>query len=364
MISEAKNKRIHFLGILGVNLLLFLLLTGCGHQQFKTFMFEPDPALIENWGPNGIAWNGKNFVIGDNNLIIEHSSVETGIFFGTHSYYNNDGFYQFPRHLVSLNRIVGNPVQICDIAWEGECCGKGFLWVADALNREIIKLTGNYEFIKKIPSPASLPNGLTFDGTHLWVADSKDAMIYKISTDNGEIIEQYKSPIEKPTGLAWDCSNLWVIGMNTCKNTSEDCYTKRLVKLDVHSGKVTHEIKLPSQIVRPSSLVWVDGILWAGDYYHNRVFKLKEITAYAINDIKIYKVSEPAIGKDFIKEAKKQPDADKAEAFAKQAEKSAQKAEKAAEKAEEAAQRADDAARKADDAAQKAKKAFELQQRK
>jgi len=360
MISSLKNKRIYVIGILIFNLLLFSLLTGCGHQQFKTFMFEPDPALIENWGPNGIAWNGKNFVIGDNNLIIEHSSVETGIFFGTHSYYNNDGFYQFPRHLVSLNRIVGNPVQICDLVWEGECCGKGFLWIADALNKEIIKLTGNYEFIKKIPSPASLPNGLTFDGSYLWVADSKDATIYKISTDDGKIIEKYNSPIEKPTGLAWDCSNLWVIGMNTCKNTSEDCYTKRLVKLDVKSGKVTHEIKLPSQIVKPSSLVWVDGILWAGDYYHNRVFKLKEITAYAIDDIKSYKVALPPEDKSIAMAPRdRETIRSEAKALAKEAKKCCDD-----KKAEDILRRAEDAAKKAEDAAEKAKKAFELQQRK
>lgn len=322
---------------------LLLVLTGCGHQQFKTFMFESDPALVDNWGPNGIAWNGKDFVLGDNNLIIEHSSIETGLFFSSTSLYNNDGFYQFPRHLVSLNKIVGNPVQICDLAWEGECCGKGFLWVADALNKEIIKLTGNYEFIKKIPSPGNSPNGLTFDGKYLWVADSKDSMIYKISTDDGRILERYNSPIEKPTGLAWDCSNLWIIGMNTCKHLSEDCYAKRLVKIDVMSGKVTHEIKLPHQIVRPSSLVWVDGILWAGDYYHNRVFKLKEVTAYAIDDIKIYKASEPAEAKALAKEAKKCCDIDKSEDLVK---------------------RAEEAARKAEEAAAKAKKVFELQQRK
>lgn len=356
-----ESKKYCISSILLILLSLLVGLTGCGHQQFKTFMFEPDPALVENWGPNGIAWNGKNFVIGDNNLIIEHSSIETGTFFSTNSLYNNDGFFQFPRNLVSLNRIVGNPVQICDLAWEGECCGKGFLWVADALNKEIIKLTGNYEFIKKIPSPGSSPNGIAFDGKYLWVADSKDSIIYKISTDNGRILEKFNSPIEKPTGLAWDCSNLWVIGMNMCKHTSEDCYAKRLVKLDVQSGKITHEIKLPNQIVRPSSLVWVDGILWAGDYYHNRVFKLKEITAYAIDDINIYRVSVPAETKALTKETKdKDPSPQQAKAIAKEAKKQRDDMDKS----EALVKRAEEAAKKAEEAAEKAKKAFELQQRK
>lgn len=274
------------------SVILFLILTGCGHRQFKTFIFEPIPTVIENWGPNGIAWNGRNFVLGDNNFIIEQSQLVTGIFFSPNSYYNSDGFFYIPTHPVSIDRVLGKKVKICDLAWEGECCGKGFLWIADSLNKEIIKLTGDYEFVKKIPSPASFPNGLTFDGKNLWVADSKEAIIYKISPDDGRVLERFYSPIEKPTGLAWDCSSLWIIGMNTCKYASEDCYSRRLVKLDVESGKVTHEIKLPSQIVRPSSMVWVEGILWVGDYYHNRVFKIKEITAYEIHDTKSYKVEE------------------------------------------------------------------------
>jgi len=295
----------HCLSFFLAILLSFLfVLTGCGHQQFKTFMFESDPTLVEGWGPNGIAWNGRNFVLGDNNLIIEHSNIQTGIFFHTRSLYNDDGFFQFPRYPLSLNRIVGNPVKICDLAWEGECCGKGFLWIADSLNREIIKLTGNYEFVKRIPSPAKSPNGLTFDGKHLWVADSKASKIFKISTDDGRILEEFKSPIEKPSGLAWDCSNLWIIGMNTCKHSSQDCYEKRLVKLDVQTGRITHEIALPGQIIRPSSLVWVDGILWAGDYYHNRVFKIKEIVAYEIDDITDYRVSASAPVKEHLKTGK------------------------------------------------------------
>lgn len=291
MKSEKKASKYCVLGILTIMLSLIFILSGCGHQQFKTFMFESDPTLSENWGPNGLAWNGRNFVLGDNNLIIEHSSVETGIFFHPNSIYNNDGFFQFPRNIVYLNKIVGNPVKICALAWEGECCGKGFLWIADSLNKEIIKLTGNYEFVKKIPSPANSPNGLAFDGKYLWVSDSSNSMIYKISTDNGRVLEVFVSPIEKPSGLAWDCSGLWVIGTNTCKHPSKDCYERRLLKMDVVSGKATHEIKLPRQIVMPSSLEWVEGVLWAGDYRLNRVFKLSERLAYEVDDVKILKTS-------------------------------------------------------------------------
>ncbi len=300
MKDEKKVGKYCISGILTIMFCLAFVLAGCGHQQFKTFMFESDPAVVENWGPNGLAWNGKNFVLGDNNLILEHSSIETGLFFHSNSIYNDDGFYHIPRHIVYVNKIVGNPVKICALAWEGECCGKGFLWVADAINKEIIKLTGNYELVKKIPSPANSPNGLAFDGKYLWVSDSSIATIYKISPNNGKILEVFVSPIEKPLGLAWDCSGLWIIGTNTCKHSSEDCFERRLLRMDVISGKVTHEIKLPRQIVMPSSLEWVDGVLWAGDYRLNRVFKLSKRLAYEVDDIKIYKTSvqtKPVINK-------------------------------------------------------------------
>ncbi len=294
MSTMKKVCKYRILGIFGIMLSL-LLLIGCGHQQFRTFMLESDPTLIENWGPNGVTWNGRSFVIGDNNLIIEHSSVETGIFFHPNFIYNNDGFFHIPRHIVYLNKIVGNPVKICSLAWEGECCGKGFLWIGDAHNKEIIKLTGNYEFIKRIPSPANSPTGLTFDGKYLWVSDSSTSTIYKISPNNGKVLEVFVSPIEKPSGLAWDCSGLWIIGTNTCKHPSKDCFERQLLRMDVINGKVTHEIKLPRQIEMPSSLVWVEGILWAGDYRLNRVFKLSERLAYEVDDIKIHKASVQAV---------------------------------------------------------------------
>lgn len=289
---SAKNMTKYFSsGVLAILLFFIFVLAGCGHQQFKTFIFESDPTVMDNWGPNGLTWNGKSFVLADNNLILEHSSIETGIFFGYNSIYNNDGFYHFPRHIVYVNKVVGNPVKICALAWEGECCGKGFLWIADALNKELIKLTGNYEFVKKIPAPSNSPNGLAFDGKYLWMADSKTSTIYKISPDNGKILEVFVSPVEKPLGLAWDCSGLWIIGTNTCKQPSKDCFEKRLLRMDVISGKVTHEIKLPRQIEMPSSLEWVEGNLWAGDYRLNRVFKLSERLAYEVDDIKIHKTA-------------------------------------------------------------------------
>ncbi len=295
MIAEGKVRKYCVSGVLGIMLVFVFLLSGCGHQQFKTFMMESEPTLMDNWGPNGIAWNGRNFVLGDNSLIIEHSVITTGIFFHPNFIYNTDGFYHIPRDIVYLNRIVGTPVKICALAWEGECCGKGFLWVADALNKEIIKLTGNYELVKKIPSPATSPTGLTFDGKYLWVSDSSSSMIYKISANDGKVFEVFVSPIEKPSGLAWDCSGLWIIGTNTCKESSKDCFERRLLRMDVISGKVTHEIKLPRQITMPSSLVWVEGVLWAGDYRLNRVFRLSERLAYEVDEAKIYKPSaQPA----------------------------------------------------------------------
>lgn len=266
-------------------------------------MFQPTD--FKGWGPNGLAWNERDLVLGDRKLIMEVNSIETGGYVGKDSRLNSDGFYLFardpdtitcidrdantnePKKYKNLNPItcldtidhtkvedLMKTIKVCGSAWEGECCGKGFLWVADGNNKKILKLGPYNEILKILPYPGNLPNGLAFDGKYLWAGDSIDSKIYKISTDDGSVLSEFNSPLKVPTGLAWDCSNIWVLGMDDCKIASASCYTKRLVKIDNLSGKIIDEIKLPKHIERPTALEWVDGIFWVGDYYLNRIFKV------------------------------------------------------------------------------------------
>lgn len=336
-----------------------VLITGCA-QQFKSPMFQSND--YEGFGPNGITWNGRDLVIGDNRLIMEVNSIETGPYISDTSKFNSEGFYRFARDPEPVKGST-KELKICGLAWEGECCGKGFLWVADEGNKEILKLDSYNNVIKRFQSPGDTPSGLAFDGKDLWVSDSSESKIYKVSTEDGTVLAEYNSPIKVPTDLTWDCENIWILGLDQCKNVTKACYTPRLVKLDLKTAKVTEEQELPKQIIRPVSIVWVNGSMWIGDYVLNRIFRIP-VSPKKITDETVYATSityKPR--KIAVKEMPAEREEVKPEVKTEE-KPSTDEAKKAAEEARRAAEEAKEAAQKAAEAAEKSKKAFELQQKK
>lgn len=341
-------------------LIPFLLFIGGCAQQFKSPMFQSND--YEGFGPNGITWNGRDLVIGDNRLIIEVNSIETGPYISDTSKFNSEGFYRFARDPEPIKGTTKD-LKICGLAWEGECCGKGFLWVADEGNKEILKLDAYNNVMRRFPSPGDTPSGVAYDGKDLWVSDSAESKIYKVSTEDGTVLAEYNSPIKVPTDLTWDCENIWVLGLDQCKNVTKACYTPRLVKLDLKTAKVTEEQELPKQIIRPVSIVWVDGSMWIGDYVLNRIFRVP-VSPKKVTDETVYATSityKPR--KIAVKEMP--PEREEVKPEVRVEEKPlTDEAKKAAEEARRAAEEAKEAARKAAEAAEKSKKAFELQQKK
>ncbi|MCI0468607.1 MAG: hypothetical protein L0Y62_00900 [Nitrospirae bacterium] len=330
-------------------LLVLFASAGCGTQQFKADTFHVDEMI--GWGPQGMAWNGKEMIIGHERLISHVTSIEMGRFSSTDSPYTSDGFYLYSRTPISIS--LPKPIKICGLAWEGACCESGYLWIADSLNKEIIKIKSNGEIIKTMAFPGQTPNGLAFDGSALWAADSGRAKIYRISPVDESVMFEFNSPIKEPTGLAWDYSNLWIVGMDACKDTISGCVVPRLVKLDIVAGIVTHEIELPEQIKSPSALEWSNGSLWVADTKLSRVFRLSDkgseiqdptnyISAVTVQQKKLLPPKRLTI-KDMPKIESDKRDAEEARRLAEETRRAAEDAKKAAEKAE---------------------KAFELQQRK
>jgi len=325
--------------------ILVLLAAGCGPQQFKTPMFQPGE--IQGYGPDALAWNGRDLILGAGGFFIELRPTDTGSFFSMNSPYNGDGFYSYTRDPVSLAKRI----RICGLAWEGGCCSRGSLWVADSLNNEIFKIDlENGAVSKRLPAPGETPIGLAFDGENLWIADTRSSRIFKVSSHDGRVLSEYISPVKSPSGLAWDCAGLWVAGTDSCKHTSIDCYTPRMVRLDPVSGRVTQELRLPSKIARPAGLVWGDGTFWLGDFILNRVFVLSPTKAEDIADATVYSVPVSVKHKETRKVAVTQmaPVKEDAQRERDEARLAAEEAKKAAEEAKKAAEQS--------------KKAFELQQ--
>ncbi len=258
----------------------FLLMTGlivliaCAPQQFKTTLFRP----FENEssvGPRAIAWDGRDLVLGAFNQVVMARNIQTSWIGTANQKMDPVNYYTHGQFAVqSLSEI-----SICGLAWEGDCCEYGYLWIADMRNQNIIKVDYHYNRLNSFPSPGPAPSGMTFDGNDLWVADEKEGSIYKITTADGTILQTYQSPIRFPSGLAWDGQGLWVVGMDNSKRSQKQSINPRLVKMNLDTGMTNGEVELPKEISRPGSLEWVDGIFWVGDQATNMVFKLKQKNA-------------------------------------------------------------------------------------
>lgn len=252
--------------------LLLIFLSGCAPQQFKTDLFS-SAEHESQVGPTGLAWDGKNLIMGTTNQIILARDIVT------------EDFYSFSKKDTRLNggsytsgRFPGPQrmdMDVCGIAWEGECCGEGFLWIADAKNDMIIKMKPNLEFVSEFKSPIPAPNGIAFDGKYLWIVSKYSFKIVQFNPDMQSIENIYYSPIQRPAGLTWDCNGyIWVVGIDDCRTSENRCRTPRLLRMDVKTGKITHEAKLPAAITNPTSVALAEKHFWVGDYNLNRVFKI------------------------------------------------------------------------------------------
>jgi len=104
--------------------------------------------------------------------------------------------------------------------------------------------------IKAIPSPACCPQGLTFDGSHLWNVDRKTDMIYKIDPADGSLIDSIPAPAYVPRGLTWDGSRLWCV----------DAEESAIYAINPATKIIETVIYCP--VGRPSDLAWDGQYLW------------------------------------------------------------------------------------------------------
>ncbi len=262
---------------------LVLIFSSCGpkYRYLETPLFKPFDHMSNSAGPHALTYDGRDLIVGNRNQIL-YLRLDTDEYFKEREHKAEVISYSTAQQSFTFF----TKIQICGMAWEGECCEHGFLWVADSFNNMLVKYDMDYKIVRAIPSPAKKPNGLTFDGKDLWVACSEDRRIYRISPtpdnpntlDGATLLSAYDTVIKQPLGLAWDCEGIWIVGLDTCKTSLQNCYAPRLVKMNPADGAITHEIALPAEIERPTSVTWINGKLYVGDYLLNRVYEFDVAT--------------------------------------------------------------------------------------
>ncbi|MBN2215547.1 MAG: glutaminyl-peptide cyclotransferase [Bacteroidales bacterium] len=116
--------------------------------------------------------------------------------------------------------------------------------------------------MKSFPLPGKFCTGMAFDGHHLWIADYKTDLIYKLDPESGNILYQIPSPGFWPMGLAWDGENLWNV----------DKQQKKIFKIDSQDGTVLLTIDAPGS--QPEGLTWDGTTLWVGDAGNQTIMKI------------------------------------------------------------------------------------------
>ncbi|MCX8034257.1 MAG: hypothetical protein N3A00_02930 [Thermodesulfovibrio sp.] len=298
-------------------------------------------------GPSALAWDGKNLIIAKEGLVAFLENIDTA---ATGSIYNYEGHYFFDRYPLTITSKE-NPPYITGLAWEKTSGGTGYIWVADAANKRILKISPQGDVVRKINIPAVYLEDITFDGEYLWAADSKRGKIFKLNTADGSVAAEYLSPVTVPTALAWDGKYLIIAGIidpNFLQTTSENV---KIVKLDTNSGKVVEIVLIPkhfaqhlSSLSMPAGMAWINNKIWISDRNSGNIVILSDWTI-ASEDTKNYKLATvtPTFKKVKVEEKEKDRDIDEAKRAAEEARKAAEEAKRAAEAA---------------------KKAFELQQKK
>lgn len=143
---------------------------------------------------------------------------------------------------------------------------------------------GGAEILRSFDSPCNDPEGLAWDGSHLWCGDWDSHGIYKINPETGEVVASFDfpgGPEAGPGGLAWDGDYLW------CGNRPANI----IYKINPHTGAVIRTIDFPGY-GGSAGLAWDGSYLWCGDANGNWIYKIDPMTGELIKSFQVLNYCE------------------------------------------------------------------------
>ena len=148
---------------------------------------------------------------------------------------------------------------------------------------------GDYFILRSFPAPVMSPDGIFWDGTHIWTTECTSEDIYKLDPTDGTVVAKHTIPGILIDHFTWDGSSLWV-------NDHHDGSLIR--KIDLDALEVVENFAIPWDNVM--GVAW-DGVhLWTTDPSTNQLFQLDpttgEITDVLDFDFPGYALSEQTCG--------------------------------------------------------------------
>ena len=106
--------------------------------------------------------------------------------------------------------------------------------------------------VRAFPAPDGKLFGLAYGSDRLWALDQESKEAIALSPEDGRVMKRLPIPLDHPLALGW-----WDGGLAVTQQ--ED--PKRLVKLDLETGRIVREISL-AKVTWPWGFAEVDGELW------------------------------------------------------------------------------------------------------
>lgn len=100
-----------------------------------------------------------------------------------------------------------------------------------------VALAAPGDVLSTVPSPAAYPSGLAYDGSHLIVADWREAKLFSVDPGTGEVVRTWPAPTLKPHGLTFGDGNIWV----------SDDHTGTVQALNPKTGVVERTFEAPEK---------------------------------------------------------------------------------------------------------------------
>jgi len=99
-----------------------------------------------------------------------------------------------------------------ELQWNGRgiTVAEGDLWIVDA-RADVVHRVDPVTFseISHFSTPGTEPNGITYDGTNLWLLDPWFQHVYELTT-SGSVVSSFSVPNAGQEGLEWDGSGMWI----------------------------------------------------------------------------------------------------------------------------------------------------------
>ncbi len=150
-------------------------------------------------------------------------------------------------------------------AWDGR-----HLWVADRKADMFYKIDAEGAILDSIPSPGYFPSGLAWDGKLLWSTDPTDAKIYATDVATKRTVTTLDAPAAGTTGIAWDGKSLWI-----CDNVE-----KTISRIDASDG--TTIASFPSPATDPRGIAFGNGYLWCSDRLRDQIYRIEPATGIVV----------------------------------------------------------------------------------